>query len=40
MYSWLRSHSALVVPLMSIGAVVVGRGSGITKTDALVAIRP
>lgn len=38
MQSWLRSHAALVVPLMAIGVLVVQRGAGIswreTKTYA------
>jgi 2-dehydropantoate 2-reductase len=34
MHSWLRSHAALVVPLMSIGTTVVGRGAGITWGEA------
>jgi 2-dehydropantoate 2-reductase len=34
MHSWLRSHVALVVPLMSIGATVVTRGAGITFSEA------
>jgi 2-dehydropantoate 2-reductase len=34
MHSWLRSHAALVAPLMSIGTLVLGRGAGITWSEA------
>ncbi|PRQ02089.1 ketopantoate reductase family protein [Enhygromyxa salina] len=30
MHAWLRSHAALVIPLMSIGVVVAQRGAGIS----------
>lgn len=39
MHSWLRSHAALVVPLMSIGVVVHDRGRGITWTEATAQAR-
>jgi len=34
MHSWLRSHAALVIPLMAIGTVVVRRGAGISWREA------
>ena len=34
MHSWLRSHAALVIPLMGIGTVVLARGAGITWSEA------
>jgi 2-dehydropantoate 2-reductase len=39
MGSWLRSHAALVAPLMSIGVLVHGRGSGITWREAAAQAR-
>lgn len=34
MQSWLRTHAALVVPLMAIGTTVYARGSGISWREA------
>jgi 2-dehydropantoate 2-reductase len=34
MHAWLRSHAALVIPLMAIGTVVVRRGAGISWREA------
>lgn len=34
MQSWLRTHAAMVVPLMSIGVLVHARGSGVTWKEA------
>ncbi len=34
MHSWLRSHAALVIPLMAIGTVVLQRGAGISWREA------
>jgi 2-dehydropantoate 2-reductase len=34
MQSWLRTHAAMVVPLMSIGVTVHARGSGVTWKEA------
>jgi 2-dehydropantoate 2-reductase len=34
MQSWLRSHAALVVPLMSVGSLVFSRGAGLTWAEA------
>jgi 2-dehydropantoate 2-reductase len=34
MQSWLRSHAAMVAPLMSIGTVVFARGAGISWGEA------
>jgi 2-dehydropantoate 2-reductase len=34
MQSWLRSHAALVIPLMAIGTVVHARGAGISWSEA------
>jgi 2-dehydropantoate 2-reductase len=34
MHSWLRSHAAMVVPLMSIGVETVRRGRGVTWAEA------
>lgn len=34
MHSWLRSHAAMVVPLMAIGVETVRRGRGVTWTEA------
>ncbi|WP_437518150.1 ketopantoate reductase family protein [Sorangium sp. So ce1099] len=34
MHGWLRSHAALVIPLMSIGVAVVHRKAGITWGEA------
>lgn len=34
MHAWLRSHAALVAPLMSIGVTVHARGHGITWREA------
>lgn len=39
MQSWLRSHAALVVPLMSIGVVVHARGRGVTWREATAQAR-
>lgn len=39
MQSWLRSHAALVAPLMSIGVQVHSRGAGITWAEAGVQAR-
>jgi 2-dehydropantoate 2-reductase len=39
MHSWLRSHAALVVPLMSIGVTVHGRKRGITWPEATAQAR-
>lgn len=37
MQGWLRSHAALVIPLMSIGVRVHARGAGITWKEARLA---
>jgi 2-dehydropantoate 2-reductase len=34
MQSWLRTHAALVVPLMAIGVLAANRGSGATWSEA------
>ncbi len=34
MHGWLRSHAALVVPLMAIGTVVLARGGGVSWREA------
>lgn len=34
MHAWLRSHAALVIPLMAIGTVVFQRGAGISWREA------
>lgn len=34
MHGWLRSHAALVAPLMSIGVLVHARGAGVTWAEA------
>lgn len=34
MHGWLRSHAALVIPLMAIGTVVFQRGAGISWGEA------
>lgn len=34
MHSWLRSHAALVIPLMSMGTVVHARGAGVSWREA------
>ena len=34
MHNWLRSHAALVIPLMSAGTIVAGRRGGITWSEA------
>ncbi len=34
MHAWLRSHAALVAPLMALGVLVVARGSGATWKEA------
>lgn len=34
MHSWLRTHAALVAPLMAIGVAVVARGGGIRWAEA------
>lgn len=34
MHGWLRSHAALVIPLMAIGTVVLPRGAGISWREA------
>lgn len=34
MHAWLRSHAAMVVPLMATGVLVVQRGAGITWREA------
>ena len=34
MQSWLRSHAAMVMPLMAIGVVVRARGAGISWSEA------
>lgn len=34
MQSWLRTHAAMVVPLMAIGVTVYARGSGVTWKEA------
>ncbi|WP_437943919.1 2-dehydropantoate 2-reductase N-terminal domain-containing protein [Sorangium sp. So ce281] len=34
MHGWLRSHAAMVIPLMSIGVVVAHRNAGITWREA------
>ena len=34
MFSWLRSHAAMVAPLMAIGTVVAQRGAGISWREA------
>lgn len=39
MHSWLRSHAALVIPLMSIAMVNVRRGTGITWSEARIYAR-
>lgn len=39
MHSWLRSHAALVVPLMSIGVTVHARGRGVTWREAAAQAR-
>jgi 2-dehydropantoate 2-reductase len=39
MHSWLRSHAALVIPLMSIGVLVDARDRGITFREALLHAR-
>lgn len=39
MQSWLRSHAAMVVPLMSTGVIVHARGRGMTWQEASVHAR-
>jgi 2-dehydropantoate 2-reductase len=39
MHSWLRSHAALVVPLMSMGVLAHGRGHGATFEEAMAHAR-
>jgi 2-dehydropantoate 2-reductase len=39
MHSWLRSHAALVAPLMSIGIIVHARGRGVTWKEATAHAR-
>jgi len=39
MQSWLRSHAAMVVPLMSLGVIVHGRGAGVTWKEAATHAR-
>ena len=34
MHAWLRSHAAMVIPLMAIGTVVLPRGAGISWREA------
>lgn len=34
MHGWLRSHAALVIPLMSLGTVALARGAGVTWREA------
>lgn len=34
MHAWLRSHAALVSPLMAIGTVAAGRGAGVSWREA------
>ncbi|WP_437328310.1 ketopantoate reductase family protein [Sorangium sp. So ce381] len=39
MQSWLRSHAAMVAPLMSIGVLVHARGAGVTWEEAATHAR-
>ncbi|WP_437539788.1 2-dehydropantoate 2-reductase N-terminal domain-containing protein [Sorangium sp. So ce726] len=39
MQSWLRSHAAMVAPLMSIGVIVHARGAGVTWKEAATHAR-
>lgn len=39
MHSWLRAHAALVIPLMSIGTVVLARAKGIAWREAAAYAR-
>jgi len=39
MQSWLRSHAAMVVPLMSIGVIAHTRGAGVTWNEAATHAR-
>ncbi|WP_437799930.1 ketopantoate reductase family protein [Sorangium sp. So ce693] len=39
MQSWLRSHAAMVAPLMSIGVIVHARGAGVTWEEAATHAR-
>jgi 2-dehydropantoate 2-reductase len=34
MHSWLRTHAAFVIPVLAIGALVQGRGAGISWREA------